>query len=333
MRVLFISRKKSSDIGGLSRFALNLTSRFPHPYYLLSPDSLITLVKLPFLKFDLIHLCDATLLPLGVILKLLFRKPLTLTAHGLDITYRNIIYQRMLRLLLPKADAVIVDSQAARGLLDSFRLQKEKISIIPPGIAINHLKSPNPHNLPNLKGKIVLLTVGNLVLRKGHVWFLKNVFSKLSDDFTYVIVGNGPLAHLGGGLGRTPRVILTGRLTDHQLAYIYSLADIYVCPNQHIKGDFEGFGISVGEAAAMGLPVVASNVDGIPQIIKDDKNGILVEPVPQAFIEAINRLKSPTLRKSLGTKAKLYTKTHYNFQKTAKKYKEVFDSAIHHYYE
>ena len=312
MKVLFISRKKSNDIGGLARFYAQLSSRFPKS----------------ILKPDLIHLCDATLLPLGVILKLILQKSLTLTVHGLDITYPNRLYQTMLRILIPQADAIIADSQATKKLLTPFHL-KNKVVVIPPGISIDHLNPPSSRSSPakggtkadNLKNKLILLTVGNLVPRKGHAWFINNVFPRLSKQFVYIVVGDGPQKP---AILLNQRIILTGRINNSQLGSLYKLADIYVCPNQHIEGDFEGFGIAAGEAARLGLPVVASNVDGIPEIIKDGKNGMLVEPNPPTFIKIINRLKDFTLRKKLGQKAKLYTENHHNWKKTISGYTKVF---------
>ncbi|MDP3973337.1 MAG: glycosyltransferase family 4 protein [Candidatus Daviesbacteria bacterium] len=316
MKVLFISRKNSQGYGGLSRFYAQLSSRFPKS----------------ILKPDLIHLCDATLLPLGFILKLIYRKPLTVSVHGLDLVYPNRLYQTILHSLLPKADAVIAVSSATQALLKPFNINKSKLFTIPNGISTIHLNSPTLIDFPNLRGKIVLLTVGNLVLRKGHVWFIRKVFRKLSSQFIYIIVGEGSqrevIKRTIERLRLTSRVNLVSRVDNSELAYLYQTAHIYVCPNQAIEGDFEGFGIACGEAALMGLPVVASNVDGIPQVIRDGKNGILVESTPQAFIEAINRLKSPVIRKKLGQKAKIYTQKHYSWQKTIREYTKIFQEVV-----
>lgn len=319
MKVLFISRKSAQGIGGLSRFYAALSSYFSQSFF----------------KPDLIHLCDATLLPLGVILKLILQKPLTLTVHGLDITYNNKLYQLMLKFLLPKADTIVAVSLPTFKLLKQFKLPKSKLSTIPNGISISHLKSPNlpdsPH-LPNFKGRLILLTVGNLVLRKGHVWFIRKILRKLPKRFVYLIVGEGSekenIERTIKRLRLHSKVFLLGRVSDHELANLYQTVHIYVCPNQHIEGDFEGFGIAAGDAALMGLPVVASKVDGIPEVIKDGKNGILVEPEPKAFIQTISRLKNPHIRRKLGQKARNYTKKHYNWQKTAQKYAQLFNHVV-----
>ena len=335
MTILFISRKKRSDVGGLSRFAIELTSAFPNAL-VLSPDSLATFWKLPFVRFDVIHLCDATLLPLGVLLKFLFRKPLTLTAHGKDLTFPSDFYQAMLTLLLPKVDAIVFVSMSVRPLLRPHNLSKQRIFVIPNGVSLTRFANPQRvsfsiqttgTSVPSLArrdrarlDRIVLLTVGNLVARKGHAWFIREVFAKLTEshpersadrrgvegshEFVYLIVGDGPqrqaIEETVKHLELDSRVFLLGSIRDAQLAFVLGKTDIYVCPNQHIEGDFEGFGIAAGEAAAMGLPVVASNVDGITEVIKDGKSGLLVEPTPQAFREAIVRLREEEVRERVG---------------------------------
>jgi glycosyltransferase involved in cell wall biosynthesis len=317
MNILFISRKKVSGIGGLSRFYAELSSHFAKS----------------ILRPDLIHLCDATLLPLGYLLKLLFRKPITVTVHGLDLVYQNKIYQTILQNLLPQADAIIVGSSPAKSLLKPFSIDESKILVIPHGISTSHLNLPLlKENSPSLQGKIVLLTVGNLVLRKGHVWFLRKVFRKLSSKFVYFIVGDGiekeEIIHTVERLHLLSRVFVLGRISNSKLAHLYQISHIYVCPNQSVEGDFEGFGIAAGEAASLGLPVIASKVDGIPQVIRNNQNGILVEPEPETFIQAINKLKDPLLRKKLSQKARIYTQTHYNWQKTTQKYANVFQTIV-----
>lgn len=322
MHVLFLSRKRKSDVGGLARFYNELSSRFPKKG-----------------KIDLIHLCDTTLLPLGILLKVILQKPLTVTAHGLDLTYPNWFYQKMLKLFLPSVDAIILVSHQVKLLLKPFNIPEEKIHIIPSGISVSHLKSFYPTkpwrsgaNLPYFPNKLILLTVGNLVSRKGHEWFISKVLKNLSQDFIYLIVGDGPrknsIKSLINKLKLTERILLLGSLTDAQLGYLLKKADIYVSPNQHLPGNFEGFGIAAGEAATMGLPVVASKVEGIPEVIRHNQNGWLVKPEPEAFISSLNKLKNPNLRKKLGQKASHFTKLNFTWSETAQAYLKVFQQLI-----
>lgn len=325
MKTLFISRKTSTSFGGLARFSLEL-ARNTKDSYLLTPSTVGMWARLPFWKLDHIHLCDATLLPLGMILKRFLKKPITVTAHGLDITYKNRLYQNMIRKLLPKMDGVILDSFAVMPLVSHFSLKH--LSVIYPGITLEHLKYPKNIDLPINKNNIVLTSVGNLVERKGHEWFIRSVMPRLPKRYHYFIVGAGPqknnIQKSINAFRLEKRVHLLGQLSNSELSFVLRSTTVYVSPNQQVSGNFESFGIAAVEAAAMGIPVVASKVDGIPEAIVHNKNGIVIEPTAQSFISELKKLQKTSLKKTIGLMAKTYTLTNYSWISTAKKYSELF---------
>jgi glycosyltransferase involved in cell wall biosynthesis len=326
MKILFISRKKPGEFGGLSRFVNELTERFPKPRHLLTIPSLRSWLTIPWKRIDLIHLTDASLFPLGILIKSIIRKPLTVTAHGLDICYEPIWYQSILRLCSPKAHAVILDSQPIEKLLKNFPIRINKTYVINPGVSVDQFKISKSFPLPvSTDDKIVLLTVGNLVSRKGHYWFIKNVFSKLPTKYLYFIVGDGPekrrIQSLISHMGLASRIFLLGQLDNQHLAWLYRQTDIYICPNQKISHNFEGFGIAAGEAAALDIPVVASKIDGLPSVIHDQKNGLLVNPTIEEFIKAIKKIKEIRLVEN-------YTLKNFSWDKTIDQYQQVFKEVI-----
>lgn len=331
MSILFLTRKTPTDTGGLSRFCNELIAYFPLSQ-VVQITSFASWRRLRLGEVSIIHATDATLLPAGLVFKRLLGKPITLTVHGLDLTWTNPVYQRLLGMLLPHVSAIAVDSQGTGGLLNRFPVTGIPIRIIHPGISVRQFASKAPFQLPNVKRKIVLLTVGNLVARKGHGWFIEHVFTKLDSAFVYFIVGDGKekraIRRLVEKLNLGTRVFLLGKLSNNHLAFLLSkIADIYIAPNRRLAGDFEGFGIAMGEAAAMGLPAVASKVDGIPDIIHDQKNGWLIPPTADAFSAALMRLKDPKTRKLLGQGAQTYTRTHFSWQKSGKQYSRFFLTA------
>lgn len=318
MNILFLSRKFPGMIGGLARFITELTGRF-------AP---LVLTR----RIDLIHVTDATLLVPGVILKMILRAPLVVTAHGLDITWNHGVYQWVLRRFLPLADALVVDSPATRSLLNRYYYPKNRIHIILPGISIRQF-SKNLHlPLPEMTDKTVLLTVGNLVPRKGHAWFIRHILPNLPSKYFYIVVGDGRerrtieesirMQHL------SHRVCMLGNIKDEELSFLFSdIADIYVATNLHLSHNFEGFGIAAGEAAAMGLPVIAHAVDGLPSIIANGKNGMLIPPTVHAWRKALRTL-APQEQRRLGKNAKIYTRTHFSWKTTIKAYEKVFGEVI-----
>lgn len=326
MSILFISRKRPSDYGGLSRFTNELSRRFPKTNYLLVVTSLRSWIAIPWKKIDLIHLCDLSLLPIGVMIKTIIHRPLTATVHGLDLVYPNNFYQKIIKFFSPKIHALIVDSPLLEKNLVNLPLTIKKEIVINPGISIDHLKKTEPFKIPiNIKGKKVLLTVGNLVKRKGQFWFIKNVMTKLNKDYVYLIVGDGPersrIQSLIRHMSLMSQISLIGQIDNQKLAWLYQQTDIYICPNQKIPHDFEGFGIAAGEATALGVPVIASRVDGLPKVIHDRKNGLIVDPTPEAFIKAIKKISQIKFIKN-------YTLKSLNWDKTIKEYSQVFKEVI-----
>jgi glycosyltransferase involved in cell wall biosynthesis len=118
--------------------------------------------------------------------------------------------------------------------------------------------------------------------------------SFLPDDVVLVVLGEGPERELLEELAREhavgPRVILPGRVPD--VAAWLRRASVYVQPAR-----WEGFGLAVLEAMVCGLPVVATNVSSLPELVVDGETGLLVPPDdPAALARGIERaLSDPAL--------------------------------------
>ena len=94
-------------------------------------------------------------------------------------------------------------------------------------------------------------------------------------DTKLLVVGMGDrneAVKLAKNLNISDNVIFAGFVDDETLKKLYSLSDVYVCPSR-----LEGFGLTVIEAMAAKIPVVATNVGSIPELIKNGYNGFLVE--------------------------------------------------------
>jgi glycosyltransferase involved in cell wall biosynthesis len=289
-------------------------------------------------RIDHIHLCDALLAPLGVFLKAVLRVPVTVSVHGLDLTYGNRLYQMVATKCLRRLDLVIAGSESTgRIALERIVGIEPLVRVINYGVGDSQVPTGAGSLADGLEAKVanrrVVLTVGRLIRRKGVAWFVKDVLPKLPDDVVYVVVGDGPdrshVEQAARELGVSERLILTGTVHDVQLGNIYRLADVFVMPNVSVPDDVEGFGLVALEASLMGLPVVASGIDGIPDAVRDGQNGVQVQPEDAAgFVSAIQRvLRMPDDQRSeLGRRVQDYTRAHYSWSRMAQSYLREFES-------
>lgn len=245
-----------------------------------------SLYLIPKKKITNIHLGDALLSPLGLLLKTIFGIKTTVTACGLDVTFNFAPYQMIVPQCLKRMDKIICISNATLEECVKRGVPREKCVMIPCGVYPEEFKiKASRKDLEkivgqNLLGKKVIITVGRLVERKGVYWFIKNVFPKLEKNTIYLVIGDGQdrekINNLVKKLGYEDRIFLLGKIPDKELKIIYNTADLFVMPNINIPGDIEGFGIVAIEAASTGLSVLASKYVGIDNVQKNQYMNILM---------------------------------------------------------
>ena len=157
-------------------------------------------------------------------------------------------------------------------------------------------KTPEPHDI---NGKFKILFVGRHIERKGICYLIEAAKYLPRDQFEIRIVGVGDLTEeLKKQAASMPpesaEIIFTGKLSPKELANEYKTANVFTLPAiVDSKGDTEGLGVVLIEAMELGLPVVASNVGGIPDVVVDGVSGILVpEKSPEALASAFKKLSS-----------------------------------------
>ncbi len=251
-------------------------------------------------NYDVIHLYDAVLSPLVFVINAFSNAKVSFTVNGLDIVYSRFGYQKMMPFSLKKADRIFAISQYTLEQCELRGIPSEKLTVIPVGINFENFeiyselkKSEllSKFNIP-IKGAKILLTVGRLVKRKGHSWFIVHVLKKLPEHYIYLIAGAGPEQDLITESIResklTHRVYLLGCVSDEEKNCLYQISDLFVMPNISVKNDQEGFGIVLLEAGRYGLPIIASNIEGIRDAVINQKTGHLVaEKDVQGFMDAI----------------------------------------------
>lgn len=292
-------------------------------------------------RYDVLLLGSGLLGVVGWVVKKITKKPVVAVAHGLDLTYDKSWYQKLwVQTFIPYLDKLIavgnetVLAGVGRGITES------KFVFIPNGIDTEKYFAPHSRDELakilgiNLENKNVLLTSGRLARRKGVAWFIRNVLPKLDEKILYVVAGDGPdrqnVLDAVKETGLEKRVFVLGRVSDEVRDTLFNTCDLFIQPNIKIKGDMEGFGISVIEAASCQIPVVVSKLEGLQDAIKDGENGFLVEPEnPEAYVSKINSLLvDEVYRKSFGLKARQYVLDNYQWKNIAKRYMEEIEETI-----
>src|SRR5262249_38015702 len=158
----------------------------------------------------------------------------TVTVHGLDITYKNTLYQAVVPRCLSRLDAIICISEATRQACLERGVPEHKLSVIPWGVELESFRSAATRRdleaicQMDLAGKRVLLTVGRLVKRKGVAWFVSNVLPSLGPEYVYLVAGEGPerpaieAAAMAGNL--LSRVKLLGAVPEQEKVILYNTA-------------------------------------------------------------------------------------------------------------
>ncbi len=218
--------------------------------------------------------------------------PFVVYAHGNEILSAAANSWRGARRALRGASAVFANSSYTASLLtERIGVQPQRVQILHPGCDPDEFSpgAPDPSlyaNSPLLRtAGPVLLTVGNLVERKGHDLVLKCLPELLKrwPDLVYVVVGEGPnrrpLEQLAQSLGVSGSVCFVGRADERALCNYYRRCDVMVMPSrlraQH--NDVEGFGIVFLEANACGKPAVGGRCGGMADAIVHGETGFVVD--------------------------------------------------------
>ena len=327
--ILFITRNYPPKVGGLEIYSYNLINEFEANKITFkitlsrSIKHLIWFFPYSFFKalylirkhsVQHVHLCDGLLSPVGVLLKFLTNAKVTVTIHGLDITYDNPFYQMFIPWCITKLDGVVCVSHSTRDECVRRVVPCPNRTVIPNGIRPDQLylqqaKNELRRKLESLvgisiKNKKILFTIGHLVKRKGVAWFVKNVMLRLEDSCLYVVAGEGPerrtIQNIVDQYGLQGRVLLLGEISNEDRKLFYNASNIFIMPNITVPGDVEGFGIVTLEAGSCGLPVVASDIQGLRDAVIDGKTGYLVgEGDVEGFVSRITdmNLKKDQIRK------------------------------------
>ena len=281
---------------------------------------------------------------IGALTRKLTGKPLVVTVRGVDIlvepsvNYRvrlnknyDIIVKRVLRL----ADKIIaisrfMESEAAKLIPLN---QTSKLRFVHNGVDISFYKTEVESGLARKQLRLpprarVILTVRRQAPKMGLEYLIKAFFALRKENENVFLVLVGPdrgsrheLEALARELGIQENVIFTGEVPRSQLPYYYADCDVFVLPSL-----IEGFPNACLEAMASARPVVATSVDGLPELIEHEVNGLLVKPKDAEDIaEKVSLLLDDSdMRFTLGMNARQTVEKSYTLEDKIRRIFEVY---------
>ncbi len=271
--------------------------------------------------------------------------PMVTINHGQDVKMPVGIYQNFVPKVFNALDGVISVSRATRDECIKRGMNPEKGIALPNGFDMTDFEDvPDPKEslkvLENrfavdLAGRNILLTVGRQVKRKGHEWFIREVLPKIKSEVIYLAIGEGPeheeLLKVREESDHKNNILLVGKQPDEILKNAYSAADLFIMPNIPVEGDMEGFGIVLLEANLAATPAVASDLEGIKDVVENGENGFKI-PVynSQEFAFKIDEVLKNEPGK-FGAESRHFVKENFAWNKVADSYISYLRDIVKNY--
>jgi phosphatidylinositol alpha-mannosyltransferase len=251
--------------------------------------------------FDLVHVHDPLAPTLPLLAVSLATCPVVGTFHAFHQTENRLLqlFRRPLRGRMERLAARVAVSRSAREAFQRYFGELD-YRIVPNGVDIERFQR-NGRTLAQRfdARKKNILYVGQFVKKKGFGVLLEafHAVRERREDVRLLVVGDGPLERAFRKQARADDVHFLGHLRGKALAACYEVADLFVAPSI----GFESFGITLLEAMAAGIPIVASDIAGFRNVISHDTEAVLVPPDDVAELaRAIERvIDEPDLARAL----------------------------------
>jgi len=257
--------------------------------------------------------------------------PYAISSWGYDtITFpdKNIIYGNIVRFALSKADIIFATSKFLAQ--KTARFTKKNIIITPFGVNINKF-SPLTNNKKT--DKFIFGTIKALYPKYGIRYLIEaaKIIDKQISDWELWIAGSGTeeefLKKLTKKMSIEKKVKFLGRIPHKNVPCTLREMDIFIMPS---VWECESFGVAVVEAASCSIPVIASKIGGLPEVVEDGKTGFLV--TPRKAVEIADKIlflyQNLKIRKEMAKAAREFILKNYCWQDNAKIMLDVYKEKL-----
>jgi colanic acid/amylovoran biosynthesis glycosyltransferase len=254
------------------------------------------------------------------------------TVHGPDV----FVHRMLLREKIARAKFVRTISLFNKAFLCGLYpvVTEGKVEVVRTGVNPDVYEKAASESRERRSGKLRLVSVAALTPSRGFP-FLVDACARLVQSGTDIecrIVGDGPLRNATeqwiAQHGLTDAVRLCGALPQHEVAQLMGEADVFVLPSViAVDGQMDGIPVSLMEAMAAGKPVIASTISGIPELVKDNVSGILVDAAYAGRLaDGVRRLAAdPSLRERLGRAGQQKVRQEFDVRRNAARLVALFD--------
>ena len=294
--------------------------------------------------FDVIHVHDWLAAFSGISFKHYLKKPMVLTVHSTEVGRAQGLHSPDSFSIngiewwaTYEANRVIVCSQSMKDeICNHFNIPEKKVDVIPNAIDATKYQTSVDRGSVRQRygvgwGEKLILCVGRLVPQKGIEYFIRAIpqIARHYPEAKYVIVGEGWSRDILEAEARASRhankIKFTGFASDQEVIDLMTSADVLVVPSI-----YEPFGIVALEGMATGVPVVASQIDGLAEVIDHERTGLFVFPrSPESIAWGIERILSdPDHARWLTENAKEKLHKAYSWEAVAMKTVEVYKKVV-----
>lgn len=281
-----------------------------------------------------VHYCGLYALNISILKMLrLFRGKFILSFHGRDLLAARQtqgLEKRLWKILLRSADTIVTCSESLKNDLILFDARcLDRVVVIHNGIDISFLEQERDRSYrfdPALEGREIILNVATFEHKKGQDVLVKAFadVAKLFPNVHLVIIGRpgealAQLRILIRSFGLAHRVWLFEGMPHNKIAAFLEKTTVFTLPSR-----YEPFGIVILEAGIFGVPVVATSVGGIREILSHDQTGRLCQPDDSEKLakELVYLLEHPDERRRLGNNLRKRVVENFSWKRAYRKYVE-----------
>lgn len=276
---------------------------------------------------------------IGAVCGRLLHLPHILSVHGTDVNLsaKNRMLGGVTRFVTRNCDRILTNSTYTQRILLSIDPSAEdRVEVVPMGVDVERFQDIQSENYRQIPGTPIILYIGRLIDCKGLEYLIEafTIVSHQVPGAKLVIGGEGPeevrLRQQVKRLGLDESVLFTGLIESQDLPRYYREAAVFVLPSIQAEGQTEGLGVVLLEAMACGVPVIGSDVGGIPDIIQDGWNGYLVRErsPPELAERIIVLLECQAIHKQFQENGLQTVYKHFSWNRVVVKVTQTYDRLV-----